>query len=287
MSHASQQSRPQVIVLLAGEVPRINSAAQKLRQVIESVAEIVLWDVGFSRDLAPYPDGTKVIVLGGDGSMLRSARQMGYKQRPVLGVNLGKLGFLADVSPDELPDVLPAVLRDECRAVDHMMFECVVSRHGKEMHRALGLNEVTIFAGPPFALLQIDLHVDGDLATSYSCDGLVISTPVGSTGHSLSAGGPIIRKDLSAFVINPLSPHTLTNRPVVDSATRTFEMRVPQPHAGTTVVLDGQTLCTLQPEDRVIVTRAEPAFQIIEVPGRTYYRTLREKLGWGGRLTQT
>lgn len=275
-----------VIVLVAGNYPRIQNAANSLRSVIEEHAEIVLWDQGFEHDLSTFADDVLVIVLGGDGSMLRSARQMGQKQRPVLGVNLGKLGFLADVPPDELPQVLPAVLRGERRIVPHMMFTCELQRGDAIIHNILGLNEVSIFAGPPFALLQIDLHVDGDLATSYSADGLVISTPVGSTGHSLSAGGPIIRKDLQAFVINPLNPHTLTNRPVVDSAEHVFELRVPAPHAGTTLVVDGQSLSKLEPQDRVVVRKAEPCFQIIEIPGRTYYRTLREKLGWGGRLTQ-
>ncbi|MDA7980079.1 MAG: NAD(+)/NADH kinase [Pirellulales bacterium] len=286
MSGPVSQSRPAVIVLLAGDYPRIQADAEALRGVIKEHAEIVLWDQGFEHDLAPFPEGVLVIVLGGDGSMLRAARQLGQKQRPVLGVNLGKLGFLADVPPDQLGQVLPAVLRKQCRVVPHMMFECELMREGATLHSVLGLNEVTIFAGPPFALLQIDLHVDGDLATSYSCDGLVLSTPVGSTGHSLSAGGPIIRKDLEAFVINPLNPHTLTNRPVVDSADHVFEVRVPSPHAGTTLVVDGQSLCTLEPQDRVIVRKAAPQFQVVEIPGRTYYRTLREKLGWGGRLTK-
>ncbi len=286
MSGNNSNRKPPVVVLVAGSYPRIEQAAVKLRPVIEEHAEIVLWDRDFADDLSTIEEDALVIVLGGDGSMLRAARHMGENQRPVLGVNLGKLGFLADVPPNELPQVLPAVLRGECRVVPHMMFNCELQRDGKAIHQVLGLNEVTVFAGPPFALLRIDLHVDGDLATSYSADGLVISTPVGSTGHSLSAGGPIIRKHLQAFVINPLNPHTLTNRPVVDSAEHVFEMHVPHPHEGTTVVVDGQPLCTLKPEDRVIVRKAEPCFQIVEIPGRTYYRTLREKLGWGGRLTK-
>ena len=111
------------------------------------------------------------------------------------------------------------------------------------MHERLGLNEVAVLAGPPFAILDIDLYVDAELVTTYSCDGLIVSTPVGSTAHSLSAGGPILRQDLQAFVISPISPHTLTNRPVVDSADRVYEMVVPEPHAGTSVVVDGRVLC--------------------------------------------
>ena len=120
--------------------------------------------------------------------------------------------------------------------------------------------------------------------TTYSCDGLIVATPVGSTAHSLSAGGPILRKDLQAFVFLPISPHTLTNRPVVDSADRVFEMAMGNRHEGAAVVIDGVELCGLQADDRVRVDRAEPKFKLVEVPGRSYYRTLREKLGWGGRL---
>ena len=108
-----------------------------------------------------------------------------------------------------------------------------------------------MLAGPPFAIVDVQLYVDGELVTTYSCDGLIVSTPVGSTAHSLSAGGPILRNMLQAFVIVPISPHTLTHRPVVDSADRTIELVVPRPHAGTSVVVDGRVLCTLTAEDRV------------------------------------
>jgi NAD+ kinase len=150
-------------------------------------------------------------------------------------------------------------------------------------HR-LGLNEVAVLGGPPYSLLEIDLYVDAEWVTTYSCDGLIVSTPVGSTAHSLSAGGPILRKDLQAFVISPISPHTLTVRPVVDSAERTYEMVVQRPHASTAVVVDGEVALLLQPNDRIRVQRGVPRFQLIEVAGRGYYRTLREKLGWGGRI---
>jgi NAD+ kinase len=133
-------------------------------------------------------------------------------------------------------------------------------------------------------LIDIHLFVDGELVTTYSCDGVIVSTPVGSTAYSLSAGGPILRKDLQAFVISPISPHTLTNRPVIDSAERHYELEVARPNPGTSVVVDGQMLAGLEPYDRIHVVRAEPRFKLLEVPGHSYYRTLREKLGWGGRL---
>jgi NAD+ kinase len=222
------------------------------------------------------------VVLGGDGSILRAARQMGVNQRPVIGVNLGRLGFLADISPEAVVDCWPDICAGRCRIVDQLMFRCQILIDGKTVIDELGLNETAILAGPPFSMVHIDLFVDAEPATTYSCDGLIISTPVGSTAHSLSAGGPILRKDIEAFVISPISPHTLTVRPIVDSAHRVYEMVMQQPNEATTVVVDGRAICQLSAQHRVRVQRAQPTFKLVEIHGHSYYNTLREKLGWGG-----
>src|SRR5207237_8022026 len=146
----------------------------------------------------------------------------------------------------------------------------------------LRLDETSVLARPPLSILDVQLFINGELVTTYSGDGLIISTPVGSTAHNLSAGGPILRKDLQAFVISPINPHTLTNRPVVDLAERVYELIVPQPLSGTSVVVDGRGMGSLEPNDRIRVEKAGPQFKLIEVAGHGYYRTLREKLGWGG-----
>jgi len=273
-----------VLVLAAGDRPNIEAEAARLRPTIEKLVDVVIWDDQFAADLAPL-EADLAIVLGGDGSILRAARQMGYQQIPILGVNLGKLGFLADLSPHELESRLPDICRGEFRVVEHLMFDCTVWRDGKVLAEQLGLNEVALHAGFPFTMIDVDLYVDAEFATTYSCDGLIVSTPVGSTAHSLSSGGPILRKDLQAFVISPVSPHTLTNRPIVDMAERVYELDVRRPNERTCAVVDGRVLHELAPNDRIRVVRAEPRFKLVEVAGHTYYRTLREKLGWGGRLT--
>lgn len=280
--------RPRVIVLAYGDRPQIAAEAERLRPAIEKLAEIVAYDITFTQNLDQV-DADFVIVMGGDGSILRAAHQMGYHQRPVLAVNLGRLGFLADLTPDELLKILPQLCtagsnNASYRIVEHLMYECEILRSGEVVRRILGLNEVCIHSGRPFSLLEVHLYVDAELVTTYSCDGLIVSTPVGSTAHNLSSGGPILRKDLEAFVVSPISPHTLTNRPVVDSAHRVWEMVVPEPHEGTAVVADGRVLSDLKPNDRVRVAAAKPKFKLVEVPGHSYYRTLREKLGWGGNL---
>lgn len=257
--------------------------ARRLRPLIEREARIVATDFTGAEDMSRV-EADLAIVLGGDGSILRAAHQMGHRQLPVVAVNLGKLGFLADLSPAELPGVLQDFRAGKLPLVEHLMFECKVLRNEDVAFGQLGLNELAVQTGPPFRILNVDLYVDSELVTTYSCDGLIVSTPVGSTAHSLSAGGPILRKDLQAFVIIPISPHTLTNRPVVDSADRVYELVVRDPRPGTAVVVDGRVLCTLQPGDRVRVEKARARFKLVAGPGHSYYRTLREKLGWGGRL---
>ena len=272
-----------VVLLGFGGRPEVLAGAERLRPLIEQHAQIVASDFSFSQDLSDV-EADVAIVLGGDGSILRAAHQMGHRQLPVIAVNLGRLGFLADLSPAELPDVLRDFRAGKLGRVEHLMFECQVLRGGQAHCQQLGLNEVAVQTGPPFTIMDVDLYVDSELVTTYSCDGLIVSTPVGSTAHSLSAGGPILRKDLQAFVILAISPHTLTNRPVVDSSQRVYELVVAKPNAGTSVVVDGHVLCTLQSGDRVRVEQAASLFTLLAAPGHTYYRTLREKLGWGGRL---
>ena len=257
--------------------------AERLRPKLEEHADVTLIDFDFQSDLTEFP-ADFAIVLGGDGSILRAVNQMGEYQIPVLGVNLGKLGFLADLSPDEAIAVIPNVCRGHYRTTEQLLFNCQVTSGDRAVAQRMGLNEVAILGGPPYSILDVELYVDGELVTTYSCDGLIVSTPVGSTAHSLSAGGPILRKDLEAFVICPVSPHTLTMRPVVDSADRTYEMAVREPLGETSVVVDGFRLYSLSESDRVRVVRAAPRFRLIEVEGHSYYRTLREKLGWGGSI---
>jgi NAD+ kinase len=265
--------------------PGVLEGAERLRPMIERHAEIVACDFEGQEDLSGV-DADLAIVLGGDGSILRASHQMGIKQVPVLAVNLGRLGFLADLAPDELPAVLEdlAVNGLAGRVLEHLMFECRIFRDGQQVVYQLGLNEVAVQAGPAFTIIEVVLYIDSELVTTYSCDGLIVATPVGSTAHSLSAGGPILRKDLQAVVINPISPHTLTNRPVVDSADRVYEIVVAKAEPGTAAVVDGRVLCGVQRDDRIRVQKAAAQFKLVTVPHHSYYRTLREKLGWGGRL---
>jgi NAD+ kinase len=275
--------RLRVVVIAAGDRPHVHEAAEQLQPVLQECAEILLTDFEFKADLAGIA-ADLAIVIGGDGSILRAARMMGANQLPVLGVNLGKLGFLADLKPQEVGAVMGDVCRGECRIIEHLMLQCRVLVNGSVLAEDVGINEAAILGGPPYSMLDVELYVDGELATTYSCDGLIVSTPVGSTAHNLSAGGPILRKSLQAFVISPISPHTLTVRPVVDAADRVYELVVQRPHEATSLVVDGRTVRRLTGQERVRIERSPWQFKLVQVRGHSYYRTLREKLGWSGGL---
>jgi len=274
----------------------------KLESILAKSAEIITVDQDETFDFRSATDVDFVVVLGGDGSILSAARRMGLQQLPVIGINLGRLGFLAALSKDELEQVWPKVCHGTYPVDEHVMLQCALIRAQDaaqanehtpavptvaepvpgEPAPQLALNEAAILGGPPFSMLQIDLYVDGELASTYSCDGLIVSTPVGSTAHNLSAGGPILHRRLHAVVISPISPHTLTMRPVVDRADRVFEMFVRQGHESVSAVFDGRVLGSLREGDCYRISKAPVSFKMIRVPGKNEYRTLREKLGWGG-----
>jgi NAD+ kinase len=268
-----------IFVLGNASRPGVREHAEQLLPFLKEHADVVAFDLAQEKDLSNL-SAKVALVLGGDGAILRAARQMGYRQTPVLGVNLGKLGFLADLSIEELRSCFAKVVCGEYRVAQHLMFECVVQ--GPEGSRTfLGLNDIAVHAGPPFRLIELDLLVDRQTVSHYSGDGLIVSTPIGSTAHSLSAGGPILGQELEAFVITPICPHTLTNRPVVDSADKEYTIALRQASGETTLVIDGQVNLPLTLQHKVTVRRAPVRFGLVKVPGHSYYQTLRDKLRWG------
>lgn len=286
--------RPQVAILASINRPRVRAELQKIEAILARSADIVAIDQDESFDFAET-DVDLCVVLGGDGSILSAARRMGLNQKPVIGVNLGRLGFLAALSEDELGGIWPEVCAGKFPIDEHVMLQCAIVPAAQRQGTAaatepqsyqLALNEAAILGGPPYTMLQIDLYVDGELASTYSCDGLIISTPVGSTAHNLSAGGPILQRRLQAVVISPISPHTLTMRPVVDRADRRFEMVVRQGHESVSAVFDGRVLGSLADGDCYRIGKAPVSFKMISIPAKGEYRTLRDKLGWGGNLRE-
>ncbi len=272
-------SKLKLLILGNANKPQVRKEADRLLPILKEHADVVVFDLYQQKDLSQV-QADIALVLGGDGAILRAARQMGYHQTPVLGVNLGKLGFLADLNSQDVCDCFPQVLRRDYRVTRHLMFECLIESAGSSQ-TYLGLNEIAIQAGSPFHMLDLDLAVDGEPVSRFSGDGLILSTPIGSTAHSLSAGGPILGQELSAFVITPICPHALTARPVVESADKTYIISIGRAGVETALIIDGQEIIPLSVDHRVTVRRAPVTFGLVKVPGRSYYQTLRDKLRWG------
>lgn len=273
-----------IVVVADLKIARVKSAWDEFEQFLkaQSHVELVALDLGQGLDFSGI-EADLVVVVGGDGAILRACRQMGMNQLPILGVNLGRLGFLADVSPSEFREQFSQIQGREYHVVQHLMFECALVRCSGSVETFLGLNEVVVSSGGSLRMIEVRLAINGEGVTTYSGDGVILSTPVGSTAHNLSAGGPILRQGLPAFLITPICPHTLTNRPLVDSSECKFTLTVPNAPLGTTLVIDGQIRLPLVSGDRIEVQRAPVKFQMAKLPGSSYYATLHRKLGWGGQ----
>lgn len=261
----------------------VTQEVERCLPLLRRHADILAVDLVQSADLENMA-ADLALVFGGDGAILRAARQMGYRQVPVLGVNLGRLGFLADIYPNELEATFEQVCRGQFRVTRHLMFECGIERDGdgfQRIHTFLGLNEIVVHTIPPMHMLDVHIEVDGVEAAHFQGDGLIISTPIGSTAHNLSAGGPILNQELPAFVLTPICPHALTYRPVVDSAERIYTIRIGRRCEQAVLIVDGQENQILNCGERVVLKRAPVDFSLARVPSRGYYQTLRDKLRWG------
>jgi len=274
-----------IIILTGSDRPEVLDAWAELMPGLKAAIDVdVVGEFSRGEPIADDLSADLCLVLGGDGSILRGCRQLGRRQIPILGINLGRLGFLADLTMEEFRENLQQLKDGHYSVAEHLMFECQHRLADGSTLTDLGLNEVTVTSGGSLKMLDINLEIDAQPVTTFSCDGLIISTPVGSTAHNLSAGGPILRQDLQAFSITPICPHTLTVRPIVDSADRTYALTVSDAPEGVMVVIDGQIRRPVGPDDRLVIKRATPTFKLVRFPGHSYYTTLHRKLGWRGQL---
>jgi len=283
---SSAPSEPLRVIVLGGRRPEIRTVVEDVKPWLAERTEIVAVDLGQKGDLSGL-QADIALVFGGDGTILRAARQMGHDQVPILGVNMGTLGFLTELPADRLKTGFERVLAGEYAIKRHLVLQCQVDggERGHEQH--LAFNEIVISAGPPFHIIDVHLTIDGQEVTTYSGDGLILSTPVGSTAHSLSAGGPVLRQEMEAVLITPICPHTLTTRPLVDEADKCYELAVTRASSGTTLIIDGQVQRTIGPGEPIRITRAPVRLGLVRLEGHNYYRTLNEKLRWGGQPNYT
>ena len=225
------------------------------------------------------------IVFGGDGSIISAARNLSRASIPLIGVNVGKLGFLAEFSVGELKDFFPSLTTEKVPTYRRMMLRCrVLAGSGRgdpaEKFCSAAVNDVFIAAGPPFRAVELQILVDGQPLAGCVSDGLIISTPTGSTAYNLSAGGPILSPKIEAMVITPICPHSLSFRPIVINAESTIEVVGMRVNEGTTVSIDGQVSLSLSSDDVVRVEREDSDFLLVNNPLRSQWDTLATKLRW-------
>jgi NAD+ kinase len=283
VSHPHSFASPLRLMILGnGTRDEVRTQVEVLTTEIKATDGVDLAGVDLSAesDLSRLPADIAVVV-GGDGSVLHTVRRMGLHPTPVVGVNAGRLGFLADLAPDTFCPHLRDLAERRFTIENLMTMACTVTSSHGPTREFRALNDAVIRAAPYFRIVEIGLSIDGESVMSYRGDGLIVATPVGSTAHSLSAGGPILPPNAHMFVITPICAHTLTQRPLVDGGHKTYE-RVPQGEGiATLLVIDGQVQIPLQADDRVTIRRGNPPFPMVRLPGHSYYRTLRAKLGWG------
>ncbi|MGY0215908.1 NAD(+) kinase [Endozoicomonadaceae bacterium StTr2] len=226
-----------------------------------------------------------VIVVGGDGSLLGAARALAKYQVPVLGVNRGRLGFLTDISPDQLEEQLDEVLDGRYIMESRFLLKGIVRRDGKEVGRVDALNEVVLHPGKATRMIEFEVFIDGQFVYSQRSDGLIISTPTGSTAYSLSGGGPIMHPRLNALVLVPMFPHTLGSRPLVVDGNSEIKLVISHDNEDClNVSSDGQELVSSAPGDTVTIRKKNHKLRLIHPLDHNYYEICRSKLGWGHRL---
>lgn len=224
-----------------------------------------------------------IVVLGGDGTLLSVARLVEGLDVPILGVNLGGLGFLTATTQEALYPTLEAVLRGEYTAEDRMLLAARLERAGEILADFLALNDVVIAKGALGRLIDLEVSVDGQMVTAYRADGLIIATPTGSTAYNLSAAGPILFPTMEALVLTPICSHALTNRPLVLPATASLDVSLLTETPDVALSVDGQAGPTMRSKDVVRVRRAAARIRLIRDPQKTYFQVLRTKLKWGER----
>jgi len=252
----------------------------------EKGATVVLQDA-YANEFAATPlssikeeEISYLISLGGDGTILRMVHQFPKVKAPVVGINLGRLGFMADIPLKELENSLLMLLAGEIEIEERMVMEAIFP----DKKRYFAVNDFVIHRAQNPSLIDLSIHVDGTYLNTFSADGVIFATPSGSTAYSLAAGGPIVTPDLNAIVINPICPHTISNRPIVLTPKKSIEVQYLSPYEPVEMSYDGFAHHTLATKEVVTLTMSNKKFCIVKLKGADYFSTLRSKLGWSGQL---
>lgn len=272
-------------IYIVGDAAKVGvrEAAERIGALVRDRVDVLGVDLDGTVDASGI-DADLFVVLGGDGAILSAVRRLGERDVPVLGVNLGKLGFLAGVRATELDAAVEGILVGGRFTVSRRMRLEAVVRHadGRVAEPLRGLNDAVVERWDPRSL-SIDLRVDGAPATTYRGDGVIVATPTGSTAHSLAAGGPIVEPEMEAFVVSPMCAHSVANRPLVLRADQEVVLRVGPGSRRPGLAVDGQLLVDLEEGDTVTVRRAARGVSLAFPEDRTFYDVLRTRLHWAGQ----
>jgi NAD+ kinase len=272
-------------VLVVGDENRkdVAEAAKRLADSLAGRVEIRGMDLDGGADIASIP-ADLVVVLGGDGAILAAARRLVGSAAPVLGINFGKLGFLAGVRSSELEAAARDVIVDRrYRVSRRMRLSATIRRsHGDASKTSQGLNDAVVERWDPRSLF-VEMIVDGERATTYRGDGVIVATPTGSTAHSLAAGGPIVEPEMEAFVVSPMCPHSIANRPLVLGAGQVIRLRVGGGSKRPGLAVDGQVLDDLREGDEIEIAKSPHPFHLAFPRDRAFFDLLRTRLRWAGQ----
>lgn len=272
--------------------PEAADLAFKLKRWLESLAIRVCCqqNVGDPRGLihtAEYPsldvpeDSDAIIVLGGDGTFLSVARFLDYRTTPVIGVNLGGLGFLTEIAQEVCFKEIERVVKGDYEIEERMRLSVSVQREDRKVFRLSVLNDSVINKGALARIVDLKTRINGRQLTDYRADGLIVATPTGSTAYNLSAGGPIVFPTAQAMILTPICPFTLSDRPIILPADVTLQVELGDPTEDVALTCDGQVGFALAPSDRIVITQADTPLRLIKTPSTDYFEILRTKLRWG------
>lgn len=255
--------------------------ARSIEVILDQSSAILLGEQGGYQKTQLAGKADVLLVLGGDGTMLNAARLAGERSIPILGVNMGGLGFLTEVRLENLYPSLERVFANDFVLDERLMLRTHIHRHGETVARGVVLNDVVISKGILARMIELKIAIQGRFVTNLRGDGLIVSSPTGSTAYSLSAGGPIIDPAVLSLILTPICPHTLTHRPLIVPGNAEIEVTLTSKDDGAMATLDGQVGVAITQEDTVVIQTSENRTRLIRFPESNYYDVLREKLKWG------
>lgn len=279
-------SKPRVLLIANRSRPEVAAMIDDVDRLVRVHATIA---GEIDADDGPLPadlHADLAVALGGDGTMLSQARRLAGRRVPLIGVNFGRLGVLAEFDMQSLRQHAAVVFSPRPPVHEHLMLDiAVLDEQGRESSREKAINDCVITAGPPYRMIELDLAINGNDGPTLTGDGVIIATPIGSTAYNVSAGGPIVQPTLDAIIITPIAAHSLAFRPIVVGTGGDIEVLVARANMGTTLVIDGQAQVPLRKDQRVRVRRHSERARFVANPSSTYWQILLEKMRWAAPPT--